>query len=63
MRKFNERISEVEFGTFSPLVFSNTGSYGAILKSVYKKLATLMSSKYQKHTAALSVIFDVDSPL
>lgn len=48
MRKFEERIREVEFGSFSPLVFSTTGGYSAISQCVYKKLATLMATKYQK---------------
>ena len=47
-RKWDERIHEVELGLFSPLVFSTTGGCGIISKSVCKRLATLIASKYQK---------------
>ena len=41
-RKFDERIREVEFGLFSPLIFSTSGGYGPIAQTVYKRLATLI---------------------
>ena len=52
-RKFDERIREVDFGSFSPLVFSTMGGYGSISNLVYKKLSTLISSKYQKNYSTL----------
>ena len=48
MRKFDERIREVEFGSFSPLIFSTTGGFGMVSNTVYKKLATLLSVKHNK---------------
>ena len=48
IRKFDERIREVEFGLFSPLVFSTTGGFGPVCSIVYKKLATLLSAKHHK---------------
>ena len=47
-RKFDERIREVEFGSFSPLIFSTSGGYGPIAQTVYKRLATLSSCKFNK---------------
>jgi hypothetical protein len=46
--KFDERIREVEFGTFSPLVFTTSGGQGPIAKVVYKRLANLISVKHHK---------------
>ena len=39
---------EVEFGLFSPLIFSTSGGYGPIAQAVYKRLATLISTKHNK---------------
>ena len=44
-RKYEERISEVEHGVFSPLVFSCTGGMGPLATVVYKRIATLLSEK------------------
>ena len=44
-RKYEERIHEVEHGTFSPLVFSCTGGMGPLATVVYKRIATLLSEK------------------
>ena len=44
-RKYEERIREVEHGTFSPLVFSCTGGMGPLATVVYKRIATLLSEK------------------
>ena len=44
-RKYEERIREVEHGTFSPLVFSCTGGMGPLATVVYKRIATLLSQK------------------
>ena len=35
-RKYDERIREVERGTFSPLVFSSSGGMGPSATVVYK---------------------------
>ena len=44
-RKYEERIHEVEHGTFSPLVFSCTGDMGPLATAVYKRIATQLSEK------------------
>ena len=44
-RKYDERIREVERGTFSPLVFSSSGGMGLSATVVYKRIATLISEK------------------
>ena len=44
-RKYDERICEVERGTFSPLVFSSSGGMGPSATVVYKRIATLISEK------------------
>ena len=44
-RKYEEKIREVEHGTFSPLVFSCTGGMGPLATVVYKRIATLLSEK------------------
>ena len=44
-RKYDERIREVERGTFSPLIFSSSGGMGPTARIVYKRIATLISEK------------------
>ena len=44
-RRYDERIREVERGTFSPLVFSSSGGMGPAATVVYKRIATLISEK------------------
>ena len=44
-RKYEERIREVEHGTFTPLVFSATGGMGTTAEIFYKRLASLISEK------------------
>ena len=44
-RMYDERVCEVERGTFSPLVFSCFGGVGPAATVVYKRLATLISEK------------------
>ena len=42
---YDERIREVEFGSFSPLVFSTSGGMGKTTTVVYKSLASLVAEK------------------
>ena len=42
---YNERIIEVEHGTFSPLVFSITGDVGPIATCFMKRMALLHSEE------------------
>ena len=47
-RAYDQRIREIEHGSFSPLVFSTSGGMGATATVVYKRIATLIASKYGK---------------
>ena len=47
-RAYDERIWEVEHGSFSPLVFSSAGGMGPTSTVVYKRLATLIAKKKNK---------------
>ncbi|CAB4009121.1 Hypothetical predicted protein [Paramuricea clavata] len=47
-RAYDERIREVEHGSFSPLVFSTAGGMGATANVVYKRIASLMTEKHGK---------------
>ena len=42
---YDERVREVERGTFSPLVFSCSGGIGPAATVVYRRLATSISEK------------------
>ena len=44
-RAYNQRIREVEHGTFSPLVFSCTGGMGRAATATYKRLAALIAER------------------
>ena len=44
-RTYDQRIREVEHGSFAPLVFSATGGMGPSTTIVYKRLATLLAYK------------------
>ncbi len=47
-RNYDERIREIEHGSFSPLVFSTAGGMGATANVVYKRLASMIADKHQK---------------
>ena len=42
---YEERVTEVEHGSFSPLVFSTSGGMGPIATVVYKRIATIIADK------------------
>ena len=44
-RAYEERVREIEHGSFSPLVFSAAGGIGPIATVVYKRLASLLAEK------------------
>lgn len=44
-RKYEQRIIEVEHGSFMPLVFSTSGGIGNLESMIYKRLVSLMSEK------------------
>ena len=44
-RTYNSRVLEVEKSTFTPLVFSTSGSMGKEAEAFHKRIATLISNK------------------
>ena len=44
-RSYNERIMQIEHGTFTPLVFSATGGMGRECEKFYNRLAVTISEK------------------
>ena len=47
-RAYDQRVREVEHGSFSPLVFSASGGMGPTARVVYKKLASRIATKHKK---------------
>ena len=47
-RAYDERIREIEHGSFSPLVFSAAGGMDETAKVVYKRIASQIADKYNK---------------
>ena len=47
-RTYEERIREVEHGSFSPLVFTTAGGMGTMATVVYKRLASCIAEKHGK---------------
>ena len=47
-RAYGQRVRDVEFASFSPLVFSLTGGLGREASCVLKRLASLLAAKWQK---------------
>ena len=48
--KYEERVREVEHGSFLPLVFSYTGCMGPLATVVFKQITTLLSEKHGQGT-------------
>lgn len=44
-RHYNERVNNIENGTFTPLVFSTSGGMGRECKTFYKRLCEMMAEK------------------
>ena len=42
-REYEERVREIEHGSFSPLVFTIAGGMGSIATTAYKRIASLMA--------------------
>ena len=53
-RGYNERVLQVENGTFTPLVFSIHGGMGQECKSFYQRLSSLIAEKRNEHLSAVS---------
>ena len=47
-RLYDQRVWDVEFGSFSPLIFSTAGGLGPVATIVYKRIAFLISTKLDK---------------
>ena len=47
-RLYDQRVQDVEFGSFSPLIFSTAGGLGPVATIVYKRIASLISTKLDK---------------
>ena len=46
---YEQRIREIEFDSFSPLVFSTMGGLGPTATVVFKILAALIADKQEQH--------------
>ena len=46
-RTYEQRIMEVEHGSFTPLIFSTSGGMGKLAQTFYKRLASLIAEKRQ----------------
>ena len=49
-RHYNERVTAVENGTFTPLVFSTTGGMGRECKTFYTRLCQMLAEKRKVST-------------
>lgn len=47
-RKYDQRVRDIEHGSFSPLIFATTGGVGPIASSFLKRLGLLISEKSQQ---------------
>ena len=47
-RAYDQRVREIERGSFSALVFSTTGGMGTTATTVYKRLASMIANKHNK---------------
>ena len=50
-REYGDRVRNVEFGSFTPLVFSTFGSLGREATIFYSRLADLLAGKHNTHYA------------
>ena len=56
-RSYEQRILEVEHGTFTPLVLSSSGGWDPSVTVAYKRLVSLISKKYgQSYSSTISWI-------
>ena len=47
-RAYDQRVREIEHGSFTPLVFSASGGMGPTARVFYKKLASMIAVKHNK---------------
>ena len=56
-RCYEQRILEIEHGTFTPLVFSTSGGMGRLAKTFFARLASLLANKRQaKYATTMGLI-------
>ena len=53
-RQYNQRVLEVENGTFTPLVFATNGGMARECRAFYKRLAEMISEKRKVPTAMVT---------
>ena len=55
VRAYEQRVREVEHGSFTPLVMSLTGGAGPAVTTCFKRLASLLSEKWdQSYSSTLA---------
>ena len=55
--KYERRVLNVEYGSFTPLVFSTSGGWGYSVTATFRRLASLISNKVSKpYSATLGFI-------
>ena len=54
-RTYDERVREIEHGSFSPLVFTTSGGKGTTATVVYKRIASMISEKYVKTYSKIKI--------
>ncbi len=55
IRAYEQRVREIEHGSFTPLVMSLTGGVGKASNSCFKRLAAMLSEKWsQKYSTTIS---------
>ena len=47
-RAYDQRVREIEHGSFSQLVFTTTGGMGTVATVIYKRLAAMIAEKHEK---------------
>ena len=52
-RKYDQRVREIEHGSFAPLVFSTGGGLAPIAIQVYNRLALMMSEKSDRQYSSV----------
>ena len=53
-RHYNERVQQIEHGSFSPLVFSALGGMARECRAVYKRLIQLLAEKRKEERSLVA---------
>ena len=62
-RAYEQRIREIEFGSFSRLVFPTTGGLGSTATVVFKRLASLIADKQEQPYSKNTILASLQSEL